>query len=85
MLRVRKFGRGYVWLDTGTYDSMVQASEFVRVLESNHNVMIACPEEIAYVQGYIDRATLIEHGNALKKNSYGEYLLRIAGEATPTS
>jgi glucose-1-phosphate thymidylyltransferase len=79
-LKLRQLGRGYVWLDTGTYDSMVQASEFVRVLESNHNMMIACPEEIAYSQGYIDRAALIAHGEKLKKNSYGQYLLRVAEE-----
>lgn len=79
-LKLCQLGRGYVWLDTGTYESMVQASEFVRVLESNHNMMIACPEEIAYSQGYIDRATLIAHGEKLKKNSYGGYLLRVAEE-----
>jgi glucose-1-phosphate thymidylyltransferase len=81
-LSVRKLGRGYVWLDTGTYGSMVQASEFVRVLESNQSMMIACPEEIAFVQGYIDRATLIAQGNAMKNNEYGRYLLRIASEAS---
>jgi glucose-1-phosphate thymidylyltransferase len=81
-LALRKLGRGFVWLDTGTYDSMVQAGEFVRVLESNHNVMIACPEEIAYSQGFIDRAALVAHGEALKKNSYGEYLLRVAAESS---
>ena len=80
LLSVRKLGRGFVWLDTGTYSSMVQASEFVRVLESNQSMMIACPEEIAFLQGYIDRATLIGHGNAMKNNEYGQYLLRIAND-----
>ncbi len=80
-LKVRKLGRGYMWLDTGTYDSMVQASEFVRSVETRQNVMIACPEEIAFSQGYIDRAALIAHGNAMKQNSYGQYLLRLAEEA----
>jgi glucose-1-phosphate thymidylyltransferase len=79
-LSLFKLGRGHVWLDTGTYDSMVQASEFVRVLESCQNTMIGCPEEIAYSLGYITRDDLIFQAGALKKNSYGEYLLRIADE-----
>jgi glucose-1-phosphate thymidylyltransferase len=80
LLSVRKLGRGFVWLDTGTYGSMVQASEFVRVLESNQSMMIACPEEIAFLQGYIDRAALIAHGNAMKNNDYGRYLLKLAND-----
>jgi glucose-1-phosphate thymidylyltransferase len=80
LLGVRKLGRGYVWLDTGTSGSMVQASEFVRVLESNQSLMIACPEEIAFLQGYIDRTQLVSLGNAMKNNEYGRYLLRIASE-----
>jgi glucose-1-phosphate thymidylyltransferase len=83
LLSVRKLGRGYVWLDTGTYGSMVQASEFVRVLESNQSMMIACPEEIAFLHGFIDSATLIAHGNTMKNNEYGRYLLRLANETTP--
>jgi glucose-1-phosphate thymidylyltransferase len=59
---------------------MVQASEFVRVLESNQSMMIACPEEIAFLQGYIDRAALIAHGNAMKNNDYGRYLLKLAND-----
>jgi glucose-1-phosphate thymidylyltransferase len=79
-LRVQKFGRGYVWLDTGTYDSLVQASEFVRVLESNRNVMVSCPEEIAYAQGFITHEQLIALGESMQKNAYGRYLLKLASE-----
>jgi glucose-1-phosphate thymidylyltransferase len=82
-LRVRKLGRGHMWLDTGTFDAMVQASEFVRSVETRQNLMIACPEEIAFARGYIDRTALIAHGRAMQKNGYGQYLLRLAEEAAP--
>ena len=77
-LQVELMRRGYAWLDTGTPDSLVEAAEFVRALEKRQGLRIACPEEIAYNAGWIDRDQLIALGNALSKSSYGQYLLGIA-------
>jgi glucose-1-phosphate thymidylyltransferase len=79
-LQVELMGRGYAWLDTGTPDSLVEAAEFVRALEKRQGFRIACPEEIAFNAGWIDRAQLTDLGTRLAKSSYGQYLLRIAGE-----
>jgi len=78
-LYVEQMGRGYAWLDTGTHDSLVEASEFVRVIQSRTGQMIGCLEEIAYRQGFIDRKQLIERGEFLAKTTYGQYLLTLAG------
>jgi glucose-1-phosphate thymidylyltransferase len=80
-LGVERLGRGYAWLDTGTPDSLVEASEFVRTLERRQGFRIACPEEIAFDNGWIDRAQLTELGRALAKSGYGQYLLGIAERA----
>ena len=77
-LQVELMGRGYAWLDTGTPDSLVEASEFVRALEKRQGFRIACPEEIAYNSGWIDRKQLVELGQRLAKSTYGQYLLRVA-------
>ncbi|WP_201838722.1 glucose-1-phosphate thymidylyltransferase RfbA [Microvirga zambiensis] len=77
-LQVELMGRGYAWLDTGTPDSLVEAAEFVRALEKRQGFRIACPEEVAYASGWIDRTKLVELANRLPKSSYGQYLLRIA-------
>jgi glucose-1-phosphate thymidylyltransferase len=74
-LRVAQLDRGYAWLDTGTFDSMVEASEFVRVIQHRQNRQIACLEEIAWEQGWIDDATIRAAGVAMEKNTYGQYLL----------
>jgi glucose-1-phosphate thymidylyltransferase len=74
-LTVEQLNRGYAWLDTGTFDSMVEASEFVRVIQHRQNSQIACLEEIAWEQGWIDDETLREAGRAMEKNTYGQYLL----------
>lgn len=74
-LEVAQLNRGYAWLDTGTFDSMVEASEFVRVIQHRQNSQIACPEEIAWDNGWIDEATLEAAGVSMSKNSYGQYLL----------
>lgn len=79
-LHVEKLGRGYTWLDTGTHESLLQASQFVQVIESRQGLKISCPEEIAFRQGYIDRQKLLFLGERLKKNDYGKYLLQIANE-----
>jgi glucose-1-phosphate thymidylyltransferase len=80
-LQVQLMGRGYAWLDTGTPDSLVEAAEFVRALEKRQGFRIACPEEIAFTAGWIDRTQLASLGAELAKSSYGQYLLRIAAEA----
>jgi glucose-1-phosphate thymidylyltransferase len=77
-LQVELMGRGYAWLDTGTPDSLVEASEFVRALEKRQGFRIACPEEIAFNAGWIDREQLISLGSQLAKSTYGQYLLRVA-------
>jgi glucose-1-phosphate thymidylyltransferase len=74
-LNVEKMGRGYAWLDTGTPDSLIEASEFVRTFEKRQGLKICCPEEIAYQTGFIDAAQLERLGAALGKSSYGRYLL----------
>jgi glucose-1-phosphate thymidylyltransferase len=78
-LNVERLGRGYAWLDTGTPDSLVEASEFVRTLERRQGFRIACPEEIAFENGWIDREQLQALGQALAKSGYGQYLLDVAG------
>jgi glucose-1-phosphate thymidylyltransferase len=77
-LQVELMGRGFAWLDTGTPDSLVEASEFVRALEKRQGFRIACPEEIAYNAGWIDRNQLVALGEKLAKSTYGQYLLRVA-------
>ena len=77
-LAVEIMGRGYAWLDTGTPDSLIEAAEFVRVLEKRQGFKIACPEEIAFQQGFIDSEQLVRLGEALGKSGYGAYLRRVA-------
>lgn len=79
-LRVEILGRGYAWLDTGTHDSLLQASNYIATIQERQGLMVACPEEIAYRMGYISRNDLLSLGNIMKKNSYGKYLLQLAGE-----
>ena len=76
-LHVEIFGRGTAWLDTGTHDSLIEAAQFVHVLENRTGLKIACLEEIAYKQGWIDRAGLEANIKKLGKSSYGEYLKRL--------
>jgi glucose-1-phosphate thymidylyltransferase len=77
-LRVEIMGRGYAWLDTGTPESLLEASEFVGTLEKRQGFRIACPEEVAFRQGFISRPDLEALGAALGKSAYGQYLLRVA-------
>ena len=73
-------GRGFAWLDTGTCDSLLEAAEFVRALERRQGLRIACPEEVAYELGFIDKAQLERLGRAMPNSEYGKYLLGIAAE-----
>lgn len=77
-LLVQTLGRGFAWLDTGTHDSLSEASTFVEVIEKRQGLKIACLEEIAYRAGWLSREDLIERAAPMSKNQYGQYLLRIA-------
>lgn len=77
-LYVEVLGRGYAWLDTGTHESLLEASNFIEVIEKRQGLKIACIEEIAYKKGYISKEQLMALGNELSKNSYGKYLLKVA-------
>ena len=77
-LNVELLGRGYAWLDSGTHESLLEASNFIETIEKRQNLKVACLEEIAYRMGYIDREQLIKLAQPLKKNNYGQYMLRIA-------
>ncbi len=78
---MQRLGRGDAWLDTGTHDSLLEASEFVRTVEARQGLKIACLEEIAFAKGFIDRSALREAGARLAASAYGRYLKRIAEEA----
>ena len=79
-LNVELMGRGYAWLDTGTHDSLLEAGQFIATLQQRQGLKVSCPEEIAFRQGWIDRAQLETLGQALAKNGYGQYLLQILKE-----
>lgn len=77
-VHVSLLGRGYAWLDTGTMASLNDASNFVKLVEEHQSIKICCPEEIAFTNGWIDRETLIREGESMRKNEYGQYLLKVA-------
>ena len=83
-LRVERLGPGFAWFDTGTHESLADAACFVRSIETCQNQRIGVPEEIAFRNGWIDRSQLAALGHCLRKSSYGEYLLRLAGECGET-
>lgn len=77
-LKVELLGRGYAWLDTGTFDSLLEAGEFIATVERRQGLKIACIEEIAYNLGFINKAALLRLADGLSKNSYGQYLRKVA-------
>jgi glucose-1-phosphate thymidylyltransferase len=79
-LSVELLGRGTAWLDTGTHESLLQAASYIHTVQERQGLMVACPEEIAYRQGWVNRDQLEKLGRELAKSSYGAYLLRLAGE-----
>ncbi|WP_437879419.1 glucose-1-phosphate thymidylyltransferase RfbA [Pseudomonas sp. LRF_L74] len=80
-LRVEKLGRGFAWLDTGTHDSLLEASQYVQTIEHRQGLKVACLEEIAFQQGWIDRERLLAQAKAFGKTGYGQYLAQLAGES----
>ena len=79
-LNVEIMGRGMAWLDTGTHESLLEAGQFIATIENRQGLKVACPEEIAYRKGYIDASQLEAQAQLLKKNGYGQYLLRLLKE-----
>ena len=79
-LSVEVMGRGFAWLDTGTHETLLEASTFIETIEKRQNLKVACLEEISFRMGYITREQLVALAEALKKNQYGQYLLRLAAE-----
>ena len=79
-LAVEKLGRGYAWLDTGTHESLIEASNFIKTIEHRQGFKIACPEEIAYRKGFINAAQLRLSAQSLAKSAYGQYLLKLLNE-----
>jgi glucose-1-phosphate thymidylyltransferase len=79
-LHVVRFGRGYAWLDTGTHESLLEAGNFVQAIEKRQGLKVACLEEIAFEQGYIDKARLLECARAYGSSEYGRYLTRLCHE-----
>ena len=82
LLRVERLGRGVAWLDTGTCESLSQASNFIQTLQDRQGLMVACLEEIAYRMGYVDAATIAGIAESMKGNEYGKYLLRMLEQET---
>ena len=80
-LSVEVMGRGFAWLDTGTHESLLEASQYIETVQRMQNVQVANLEEIAYRMGYISREDVLKLAQSLKKNEYGQYLLRLIGEA----
>ncbi len=79
-LKMELMGRGFAWLDTGTHESLLEASNFIQTIENRQGLKVSCIEEIAYEMGYIDQKKLLELAQPLKKNNYGKYLIRRAKE-----
>jgi glucose-1-phosphate thymidylyltransferase len=83
-LKVALLGRGMAWLDTGTHESLLQASNFIYTIEQRQGLKVSCIEEIAYNRGFINKEELLKLAEPLKKNQYGEYLIKIANDGLKT-
>jgi glucose-1-phosphate thymidylyltransferase len=83
-LNVEIMGRGFAWLDTGTHDSLLDAAGFIATLQKRQGLMVACPEEIAFRQGWISAEMVLKVASQLSKNSYGQYLTKILNEINPS-
>ena len=81
-LHLEPLGRGYAWLDTGTHESLLQASNFIETIEARQGLRVCCPEEIAFTQGWIDAGQLEQLASPLSKNGYGQYLLSLVARGT---
>lgn len=77
-IQVERFGRGYAWLDAGTHESLLEASQFIHIVEKRQGLKIACPEEVAFIQGFIDAEQLLRLAEPMKGTAYGQYLIRQA-------
>ena len=77
LLDVEVLGRGFSWLDSGTHESLLESSEYVKTIQNNQGIQIACLEEIAYNLGWIDKDSLIAAGKRMSKNNYGRYILSL--------
>ena len=77
-LNVITFGRGLTWLDAGTHESLAEATAFVKMIEEHQGLMISCPEEIAFYNGWISKEKLLEIGRTMAKNTYGQHLINVA-------
>ena len=78
-LKVELMNRGYAWLDTGTHESMMDAANFIAIIEKRQGIQVGCPEEVAYHSGWIDARAVESLARPLLKNEYGKYLMRIVG------
>lgn len=79
-LKMSIMGRGYAWLDTGTHSSLLEASNFIETIENRQGLKVSCLEEIAWYNGWISKEQLAQQAEALKKNNYGQYLLRLINQ-----
>jgi len=79
-LKVQKLGQGFAWLDTGTHESLTEASNYIEVIEKRQGLKVACLEEIAFRKGWIDSAKLLSVAKPMEKNQYGQYLIKLAEE-----
>ena len=80
-LHVEVLGRGMAWLDTGTHEALLQASTFIQAIEERQDLKVACPEEVALNMGYVTAADVRRLGEGMRKNEYGQYLLRLVADA----